>query len=174
MIGNGVPATTGTEDLRDGLPVTWREAVRPDWCDYNNHLNLAYYVLIFDHATDVFHSSLGLGEAYRKKTDHSTFAAEAHVNYLAELRNGDEAVCTTQLLDCDEKRLHYFHRMYHAEKGYLAATTEILVVHVDLGARKVVAMPDGIAAKASAVLERHRDLPRPDQQGRVIGIRRKS
>ncbi|MEX2453381.1 MAG: thioesterase family protein [Rhodospirillaceae bacterium] len=160
-------------DLAD-LPVSWRERVRAEWCDYNNHLNLAYYVLIFDHATDVFHSSLGLGEAYRRETGHSTFAVEAHVNYIAELRDGDEAACTTQLLDCDAKRLHYFHRMYHAGKGHLVATTEIMVVHVDLGARRVAPMPPAIAAAAQAVLAAHAALPRPEQQGRVIGIRRQA
>ena len=164
---------TGTVTGASGLPVTWREAVRPDWCDYNNHLNLAYYVLIFDHATDVFHSALGLGKAYRLATDCSTFAVETHTNYIAELHAGDEAACTTQLLDCDGKRLHYFHRMYHGTEGYLAATTEIMVVHVVLGARRVVPMTQAIAGAATAVLDRHRSLPRPDQQGRTIGIRRK-
>ncbi len=156
----------------DGLPVTWRERVVPEWCDYNNHLNLAFYVLIFDHATDVFHNSLGLGEAYRDATDCSTFAVEAHVNYLSELREGATAACTTQLLDCDAKRLHYFHRMYDAADGRLAATTELLVVHVDLGARRVVPWPADIAAAAERTLAAHRAFPRPEQQGRTIGIRR--
>lgn len=156
----------------DGLPVAWCERVLPEWCDYNNHLNLAFYVLIFDHATDVFHNSLGLGEAYRKATNNSTFAVEAHVNYLSELREGATAACTTQLLDCDGKRLHYFHRMYDAADGRLAATTEIMVVHVDLGQRRVTPWPPAVVEAAEAVLARHRAFPRPEQQGRTIGIRR--
>ena len=155
------------------LPVIWRESVRSEWCDYNGHLNMAYYVLIFDHATDVFHDSLGLDKPYRVETGCSTFAVETHTSYLAEVLDGDEVSVRTQLLDHDEKRLHYFHRMYHAEKGFLSATTEVMTVNVDLGVRKVVPMPEAIRQKAAERLALHRDVPAPDQQGRVIGIRRK-
>ena len=72
------------------LPEIWRERVRSKWCDYNNHLNMAYYVLIFDHATDVFHDRLGMDKAYRVETDCSTFAVEIHTTYLAEVHDGDE------------------------------------------------------------------------------------
>lgn len=157
----------------DGLPEIWRERVRSEWCDYNNHLNMAYYVLVFDHATDAFHDQLGLDKPYRMETDCSTFAVEIHTTYLAEVHDGDEVFVTTQLLDYDEKRLHYFHRMYHAKKGFLSATNEIMTVHVDLGARKVVPMSPGIHGKAAALYDLHRDLPPPEQQGRTIGIRRK-
>lgn len=155
------------------LPEIWRERVRSEWCDYNNHLNMAFYVLIFDHATDVFHDELGLDKAYRLEADCSTFAVEIHTTYMAEVHDGDEVYITTQLLDYDEKRLHYFHRMYHAEKGFLSATNEIMTVHVDLGARKVVPMSDSIQQKAATLFETHRELPAPDQQGHTIGIRRR-
>lgn len=161
--------------MSDGidLPEIWREPVRADWCDYNGHLNMAYYVLIFDHATDVFHDNLGLDKAYRLETNCSTFAVEIHTTYLAEVHEGDAVSVTTQLLDHDEKRLHYFHRMYHAEKGFLSATNEIMTVHVDLGVRKVVPLSAGIQKNATALYGLHRDLPAPDQQGHTIGIRRK-
>lgn len=155
------------------LPAIWRETVRSEWCDYNGHLNMAYYVLIFDHATDVFHDSLGIDKPYRLEANCSTFAVEIHTTYLAEVLEGDEVSVSTQLLDHDEKRLHYFHRMYHAEKGFLSATNEIMTVHVDLGARKVVPMSDGIRQKAADMFDVHGDLPAPDQQGHTISIRRK-
>ncbi len=155
------------------LPAIWQETVRSEWCDYNGHLNMAYYVLIFDHATDVFHDSLGIDKPYRLDTNCSTFAVEIHTTYLAEVLEGDEVSVSTQLLDHDEKRLHYFHRMYHAEKGFLSATNEIMTVHVDLGARKVVPMAEGIRQKAAAMFARHGQLPAPDQRGHTIGIRRK-
>lgn len=154
-------------------PETWRETVREEWTDYNGHMNLAYYVLVFDHATDAFYPTVGLGEDYKKRTNGSTFAVEAHITYDAELIAGDEVYCTTQLLDFDEKRIHYFHAMYHADKGYLASTTELLAVHVDLNSRRVAPMPDEIQDKLAAALEQHRALPRPKQAGRVIGIRRR-
>ena len=155
------------------LPAIWRETVRSEWCDYNGHLNMANYVLIFDHATDVFHDSLGIDKPYRLDSNCSTFAVEIHTTYLAEVLEGDEVSVSTQLLDHDEKRLHYFHRMYHAEKGFLSATNEIMTVHVDLGARKVVPMSDGIRQKAADMFDAHGNLPAPDQQGHTIGIRRK-
>ena len=161
--------------MTDGieLPEIWREPVRGELCDYNGHLNMAYYVLIFDHATDVFHDSLGLDKDYRLETNFSTFAVEIHTTYLAEVHEGDEVSVTTQLLDHDEKRLHYFHRMYHAEKGFLSATNEIMTVHVDLGVRKVVPLSASIQKKATALYGLHRNLPAPDQQGHTIGIHRK-
>jgi acyl-CoA thioester hydrolase len=134
---------------------------------------MAYYVLIFDHATDVFHEQLGLDKPYRQETNCSAFAAEIHTTYLAEVLDGDEVYVTTQLLDYDEKRLHYFHRMHHAEKGFLSATNEIMTVHVDLGARKVVPMYLGIQRSAEALMAVHRKLQTPEQQGNMIGIRRK-
>tara|TARA_E500000331_G_scaffold65584_1_gene60233 strand:+ start:173 stop:655 length:483 start_codon:yes stop_codon:yes gene_type:complete len=155
------------------LPATWRETVRGEWCDYNGHLNMAYYVLIFDHATDAFHDSLGINKDYRLETNCSTFAAEIHITYLAEVHEGDEVSVTTQFLDWDEKRLHYFHRMYHADKGFLSATSEIMTVHVDLGARKVVPMLDRIQQKVVDLYAGHKDLSAPEQQGHTIGIRRK-
>lgn len=154
----------------EDLPEIWRESARAEWCDYNEHLNVAYYILIFDHATDAFYDSVGLDEAYRKATGCSTFAVEAHTNYLAELRAGDEVFCTTQLLGCDAKRMHYFHRMYHAERRYLAATTELMGVHVDLRVRRVAPMGGELRTAFERLLEDHRRYPRPEQQGRVIGI----
>ncbi len=159
--------------IEPDLPVLWRERVLNEWCDYNNHLNVAYYVLIFDHATDAFYDSVGLDEAYRTQTNCSTFAVEAHVNYLAEVHADDEVFCTTQLLDCDEKRFHYFHRMYHAEQGFLSATTELMGVHVNMERRRVAPMGSGLHASFAQLLEEHKRFPKPEQSGRVIGIRRK-
>ena len=149
----------------------WRETVLPEWIDYNGHMNLAYYVLIFDHATDAFFDSVGLGWHYRDTANCSTFAAETHVTYDGEVTEGAEVRCTTQLLDYDEKRLHYFHRMYHAEEGFLAATTELISLHMDLAIRRVTPMPTEIQANLERVAAAHRGLDKPEQAGRVIGIR---
>ena len=157
----------------EGLAELWRETVRPEWCDYNNHLNMSFYVLIFDHGADMFHASLGMDKPYRLDTNCSTFAVETHTSYLAEVYDGDEVCTTTQLLDFDEKRLHYFHRMYHAKNGFLSATMEIMTVHVDLGLRKVVPMGDHIRARVETLFDDYRGLSRPDRAGRLIGIARK-
>ncbi len=152
------------------------EIIIPEWCDYNGHMNVAFYVLVFDHATDVFYDTLGIGREYRDRTNCSTFTVESHITYDGEVLEGDEVRCQTQLLGFDDKRLHYFHRMHHAAKGYLAATTEILSIHVDLSVRRVAPMPDDVRDRLAAVLEAHRDLGTPAEAGRVIemGSRRKS
>jgi acyl-CoA thioester hydrolase len=155
----------------EGPPIIWRETVREEWTDYNGHMNLAYYVLIFDHATDALYDSLGIGRAYRDRTNCSTFAVESHVTYENELRAGAAVTCRTQLLGFDDKRIHYFHAMHHADEGFLAATTELLAVHVDLSVRRVAPMPEEIRVRLAELQERHRAWPRPKQVGRVIGIR---
>ena len=146
----------------------WSEAVRPEWTDYNGHMNVAYFTLIFDHATDVFYPLIGLGRPYRERTGHSTFAVECHITYQREASTGDNVMVTTQLLGHDEKRIHYFHVMSHADEGYQMATLEQLAVHVDLGRRKVIPMPDEPQALLKAMAEAHADLPRPAQVGSVM------
>ncbi len=151
-------------------PESHREIILPEWCDYNGHMNLSYYVLVFDHATDAFWDMLGIGLDYKERTDNSTFTVESHITYDREVLEGDEVRCTTQLLGFDDKRLHYFHRMFHARDGYLAATTELLSVHVDLSIRRVAPMPDDIKARLASILEAHARFGAPDQVARVISL----
>ncbi len=149
------------------------ETVRSEWIDYNGHMNVAYYMLAFDHATDAFYDHVGLGLDYRDRTNCSTFTLEAHITYERELREGAPLRFETLLLDFDSKRIHYFHRMFHGEDGYLAATNELIAIHVDLSARRATPMPDGIRASLDRLLAVHGRLPRPPQVGRIIGIRRR-
>lgn len=150
------------------------ETVRPEWIDYNGHMNLAYYVLVFDHATDAFLDFIGMDSDYRARTHCSMFTLETHVNYEREVEEGDEIRVSTQLLDYDPKRLHYFHSMYHADEGYLTATTELIVMHIDMAQRRSSVMPDEMLGRVARVMDAHRVLPAPSQVGRVIGIRKKS
>ena len=151
-------------------PESHREIIRPEWCDYNGHMNLAYYVLVFDHATDAFWNELGIGLEYRDRTDNSTFTVESHITYDQEVLEGDEVRCTTQLLGFDDKRIHYFHCMYHVRNDYLAATTELLGVHVDLTVRRVAPMPHHIQTRLAETMYLHRRFVPPDQVGQVISL----
>jgi acyl-CoA thioester hydrolase len=151
----------------------YQGVVLPEWLDYNGHMNIAYYVLAFDHATDALIDYLGMGEAYRQQSQCSAFVLETHVNFQRELMAGDTFRITTQILGFDSKRIHYFHRMYHAEKGLLAATTELIAIHVDLIQRHSIPMPLEILDRLNAIMTRHMQLPRPPQSGRVIGVRSK-
>jgi acyl-CoA thioester hydrolase len=149
-----------------------RDTVRPEWIDFNGHMNVAYYVLAFDGATDKFFDWLGLDEAYRQKTNRSSFTLESHIMYLREVTLGDPLRFTTQLIDHDAKRIHYFHRMFHARDGYLASTIEAMSAHIDLGLRRTVALGPPDDARIVELGAAHARLPRPEQCGRVIGIRR--
>lgn len=148
--------------------------VQPDWIDYNGHMNVAYYVLAFDKATDGLLDHLGLGEAYRRAANCSIYVLEAHVTYEREVKRGDPLRITTQLIDADAKRLHFFHTMTHAGEGYLAATNELLALHVDLAGPSSAPMPEEARRKVEALLAAHRSLPAPSQLGRRIGLRRRN
>lgn len=144
--------------------------VLPEWIDFNGHMNVAYYVLAFDKATDQLFDRLGIGDAYRRATGYSMFMLEAHVTYERELKEGDPLSIETRLIDADAKRLHFFHRMYHAEQGYLAATNELLAVHVDTTGPRSAPFPAQVAAAIESMLAEHRQLPRPPQVGRRIAL----
>ena len=88
-----------------------RLSVSPDWNDYNGHMNVGFYGVAFDKATDALLDLLGLGEAYRHASDASMFIVEAHMTYDREVSVGDPLRFETQVLDADEKRLHMFHAM---------------------------------------------------------------
>src|SRR6204780_5479572 len=105
--------------------------VEPGWIDYNGHLNMAYYNVLFDRAVDEAYELLGCGLAYVKQTRRSCFTAEVHVRYLRELHAGAPVRVTFQLLDFDAKRLHYFEQLFHAAEGWLSATSENMALHVD-------------------------------------------
>ena len=149
-----------------------RQIVLPDWTDYNGHMNVAYYVLVFDQATDEFFDFMGLTDDFRAAGNVSAFVVEMHVNYIRELKQGDEVYVTTRLLDYDAKRFHYFHHMYHAEQGYLAATSELLCLFMDMNQRRVTQMPDPILNRLAEIKQSHAGLPLPEQAGSVMKVKK--
>ncbi|NKB55633.1 MAG: thioesterase-like protein [Alphaproteobacteria bacterium] len=160
--------------MDDGALQLHEDIVRPEWIDYNGHMNVAYYVLAFDFATDAFLDHVGLDHNYKNEANCTTFVVDMNVCYLGEVLEGDRLRFTTQILNSDEKRLHYFHRMYHAEKGYLAATNELMTVHISLESRRVASMPEALLKRITAIRNEHAALPLPEQAGRIIAIRSKS
>jgi acyl-CoA thioester hydrolase len=150
----------------------YHATVAPDWIDYNGHMNVAYYVLAFDRATDRLFDQLGLGAAYRRETNHSIFALEAHVTYERELREDDAFAIESRIIDADRKRLQMFHRMTKAGSAETASTMEVMGLHVDLAGPRAAPLPDAVFATIEALVAAQRDLPLPPQLGRKIGIRR--
>jgi acyl-CoA thioester hydrolase len=148
----------------------YRDVVRPEWIDSNNHMNVGYYLVVFDLATDEFMRWVGLGQDYRRARQVTTFCLEAHVTYHREVRQGDPLRFTTQLLGHDAKRLHYIHAMYHATADYLVATNELMSLHVALETRRSTPMASDMLARLAAIQKAHDALPRPPQVGRVMGL----
>lgn len=151
-------------------PIIHHETVISDWVDYNGHMNVAYYVLVFDHATDVFLESIGMNSDLRESTGSSVFVAEAHVTYNDEVMEGDMVDVSSQIIGIDEKRLHLFHRMFRQSDGVLAATNELMILHVNLNTRSVGPFPDSVMLQLKDIWSTHTDFSRPDQLGRVMGI----
>lgn len=148
--------------------------VEPQWIDYNGHLNMAYYNVLFDRAVDEAYDLLGIGAAYLKAHKHSTFTAEAHIRYLREVHEGDPVRVTFQLLDYDAKRIHYFEQLFHATEGWMSATSENMTLHVDMTAKKVVPFPQAVLRSLAAMKAAHARLPRPEAAGRRIAMPEKS
>ncbi len=146
------------------------ETVQAEWIDYNGHMNLAYYVLIFDHATDAFLDYIGITKQFRESNQSSTFAAEIHVNYEREVSLGDEVCIKTQLLGFDRKRIHFFHFMHHKSEGFLAATNEVISLYMDMKERRVGIMPKSFRKKLEDIQAIHNLLAPPEQMGRVMGL----
>jgi acyl-CoA thioester hydrolase len=144
--------------------------VEPAWIDYNGHLNMAYYNVLFDRAVDEAYEVLGIGLDYLKQTHHSTFTAEAHVHYLRELHENDPVRVTFQLLDFDSKRIHYFEQLLHAYEGWVSATSENMNLHVDMMTKKVVPFPDAVMRSLAAMNAAHAKLPVPKGAGRRIAM----
>jgi len=144
--------------------------VRPEWIDTNKHMNVAYYVLAFDLAVDTLWEQFGITDHYIETTRGSTFAVESHVTYRNELLEGDRYIVTAQVLGFDEKRIHQFQRIYHAEKEYLAATAEWMNLHVDLNSRRVSKWPDDTLGKIRQFSESQSDRSWPEEVGRRMKI----
>jgi len=142
--------------------------VLPEWIDHNGHMNLAYYTVLFDRATDLLFDVLGLGLDYRRNTDMGTFVAETHNLYERELLVGARVRVATQILGADAKRLHLGHEMFALEGGERAATQELMFLHVDLVARRVTPFPEDLRQRVAAAAASHAVLPRPAWAGRRI------
>ncbi len=146
--------------------------VEKDWIDYNGHLNMAYYNVLFDRCSDEAVELIGLGPDYVRDRGLTFYTAEIHVCYVQELHLGDNVTVSFQLLDHDEKRMRAYQEIHHVD-GWLAATSESLSLHVDMAGPNVAPFPPDILARIETMRAAHAGLPMPERAGRSIGIRRK-
>jgi acyl-CoA thioester hydrolase len=144
--------------------------IERQWIDYNGHLNMAYYNVMFDRAIDELWLKLGIGPGYMKERHRSTFTAECHVRYLREIHLGDPVQVSILLVAADEKRLHTFEELRHATEGWLSATSENMTIHIDMNARKTAPFPPDIRARIDALVHAHRTVARPEGIGRKVAM----
>ncbi|TPK37783.1 thioesterase family protein [Mesorhizobium sp. B2-5-3] len=148
-------------------------AIEKDWIDYNGHLNMAYYNVLFDRCSDEAFEAMGMGLDYVKNRRLTIYTAEVHVCYVQELHLDHKVTVSFQLIDHDEKRLRFYQEIRHAD-GWLAATSEQLALHVDMSGPKVAPFSADVLAKIEAMRAAHAALPMPERAGRSIGIKRKT
>ena len=153
---------------------TYRTTISPDWVDYNGHLRDAFYLLIFSHATDALMDVLGLDEAGRARTGHTLYTLECHLNFLAEVKEGELVEVRTQLLAHDAKRLHIHHGLYRPGEEASLAESEQMLMNIDSAAGRAAPFDVQVAERVTHLAAEQQNLKRPACVGRVIGLRRAS
>jgi acyl-CoA thioester hydrolase len=148
----------------------YRGEVLPEWIDLNGHMNLAYYTVLFDYATDLLFEAIGIGREYKDATGHGTFVVETHNLYENELLVGERVRVASQLLAADGKRLHLAHEMFRHTDGGRAAMQELMFLSIDLGRRRVVPFLPEALGRITAAAAVHASLPRPDWVGRRLAM----
>lgn len=153
-----------------GLFDEYRDVVRPEWIDYNGHLNVGYYALVFDYSTDAFLDALGLDAPGRKRMGVTTFTLESHFTYQREVVEAEKLRFTTQLLAFDKKRIHYFHTMIRERDGEISATNELMSLHVSNETRRTTPFHPEVMDRLREFSATHSTIPWPPEVGQVIGL----
>ncbi len=143
--------------------------VPAEWIDYNGHMMDAYYFVAFTEATEAFLDHVGLGEAYRERSGCGIYTVESHLCFKASVRAGEMLSYRSQLLGYDDKRLQIFHQIIGAG-GAVAATNELMFLHVELAGERVTAMPRERLADLAALAAEQAALPVPEEAGRRIAM----
>ena len=118
------------------------QIIKKEWTDYNNHLNMAYYVLIFDKSWEIMLEKFKMGETAAKTTMRSTMVVETHTTYNNEVKESDEVEIVLTYFNHDKKRLHFRLEMIEKSSKKLSATIEMLSLYIDLSKRKVTEFED--------------------------------
>ncbi|HEY3766227.1 MAG TPA: thioesterase family protein, partial [Gaiellales bacterium] len=142
--------------------------VAPEWVDYNGHAHESRYLQVFGDTTDALLRLIGIDAAYLE-TGGSYFTVETHLSHLREASAGDHLRATTQVLGCDEKRLHIFHTLVRAD-GETVATAEQMLLHVSAQTGRAGPAGEAVLERVRAIAAAQSALPRPGQAGRSIGL----
>lgn len=146
--------------------------VLSEWVDYNGHMNDAEYARVFSMCVDRVMRVIGIDDEFRESTHYTIYTLETHLCYLNEVMEGTPLRVTFQLLDHDEKRLHVFFVMEDNE-GNRLSTSEQMLMGIDLQTRRSAPFPESVQKKIDKISQEDDSLDKPNEAGRVIGIRRR-
>ena len=132
-----------------------------EYRDENGHMNMRWYLAIFDDAGDVLHDRIGLSREYHGRHKTGTFDLEHHLHFLSEVNPGEEVAVYMRFVARSAKRLHYLMFMVNVTRGKLAAIFECMNAFADLTMRKTAPFPEEIASKIDEILEQHGELDWP-------------
>ena len=154
------------------LPLTYQKTIPTEYLDFVGHMNVMWYTHLFDLATFKFYETFGFGEHYHTQTALGSFALEQHTRYLAEVRAGEAVSIRTRALGRAAKILHFMHFMVEDADGALAATTELVGVHIDMSTRRSSPFPEHIAAGFDEILAAHQKLDWDVPVCGVMGVKK--
>ena len=140
------------------LPITYQATIPEEYMDEMEHMNVMWYVHLFDRATWRFFASLGMSLDYFDEYDTGAFALEQHIRYLAEVRQEQMVILRTRAIGRSIKRFHFMHFMIIEDGSVLAATTELIGVHIDCESRRSSPLPAHIAGAFDRLIAEHREI----------------
>jgi len=153
-------------------PILLETSVKEEWIDFNGHMNMAYYTVLFDQAMTNFLEDIDLGSHYTRENGKSIFVLESHVTYQHELKQDDPICVHFQLLDMDSKFIHCFMRLFHGQSAILSATMEQISLHVNMDTRMPARFDQDKMDILRQTVEKHKIYGIPREMGRSIAIRR--
>jgi len=156
-------------------PLTCVETtVRPEWVDYNGHMNDAAYAQVFSQGIDALMNEwLGIDATFREEQHYTLFTLEMHIRYLQEAHEGQALAVDVRVVDHDAKRLHLLMALRRTDGDATLATGEVMLMGMDSAAGRPGPFPPSIAERVEALWQRHGYTEWPEEAGRSIGIRRK-
>lgn len=159
-----------TGEVVDGRYLSEEMQVLPEWIDFNGHMNMAYYAILFDLGCNHAFRELGLSDDYRKSHGYTTMMADFRIRYLREVMEGDRLRCSFRIVKVGSKAFHYCQELIHSE-GWIAATAEGVNLHVNMAAQKVEPYTDGPRKALETMATQQADWPMPDWVGTPLGVR---
>ncbi len=158
--------------IEQGQPFAeYHTSTRPEWLDYNAHMNDSAYAVVCTEANELLLDALGVSAAYREATGCAMFTVEAHLRYLGEVGPDAELHAETLIVAADTKRIRLHTTVFNRDEAPVL-TGEYMFLHVDQATGQVTPFPPGQDAVIQSGLAAHESLDRPTHLGLGVGARR--